>query len=112
VCGTCLKYEGRECEYPNSQGISRVKALEQKLALLEARIEDLVNPDATTPSVKLHDPYAMYHERMSTAPPQSPGRDWGAFSALGSTSDTTGLSGSPIPSLGSEVCDWRLLTSK
>ena len=41
------------------------------MSRLEARLQELENPDASTPSVRLHDPYAHFHEtkRLSRSPP-------------------------------------------
>jgi hypothetical protein len=99
---------------------------------LEARLLELENPEATTPSVLLHDPYRGYSQRLSTSPPVhipetsvvfgqlspfSPtsttsslpsGRHWQSFSALEANTESTGSSGSlrlPIsmPFAGCEV---------
>ena len=86
---------------------------------LEARLQELENPEATTPSVTLHDPYNHFPntQRRSKSPPLfipeiipfgplspfSPtstsssllsGRHWNTFSALEAMAETTGSSGS------------------
>lgn len=87
------------------------------MSRLEARLLELENPDASTPSVLLHDPYHDYRsQRLSTSPvhipktsvfsqlsPFSPtsvtsslssGRHWQSFSALEANTESTGSSGS------------------
>ncbi|EAU90494.2 hypothetical protein CC1G_00878 [Coprinopsis cinerea okayama7 len=127
VCGPCRRHPKEdECEYSDGPGRSRTKALEDQVSRLEARLQELENPDASTPSVKLHDPYAHYNEtqRISKSPPLyipaeptmtlaplspfSPtstssslpsGRHWNTFSALHANTESTGSSGpstSPI----------------
>jgi hypothetical protein len=121
VCGPCRRHPKEdECEYSDGPGRSRTKALEEQVLRLEARLQELENPEATTPSVKLHDPYAQYHElqRLSRSPPiiippepapyapLSPfsptstssslpsGRHWNTFAALKPKTEPTGSSGS------------------
>ncbi|KAF6761603.1 hypothetical protein DFP72DRAFT_987787 [Ephemerocybe angulata] len=121
ICGPCRRHPKEdECEYSDGPGRSRTKALEEQVLRLEARLQELENPEATTPSVKLHDPYAQYHEtqRLSRSPPifipqdtapfapLSPfsptstssslpsGRHWNTFSALKPDTEPTGSSGS------------------
>ncbi|KAH8103333.1 hypothetical protein BXZ70DRAFT_719990 [Cristinia sonorae] len=55
VCYQCTR-KGRpdDCEYTNGQGLTRSQMLEENIALLETRIRELENADATAPSVKLH----------------------------------------------------------
>ena len=89
------------------------------MSRLEARLLELENPDASTPSVLLHDPYRSYSQRVSNSPPVhipeaslvfggqlspfSPtsttsslpsGRHWQSFSALEANTESTGSSGS------------------
>ena len=86
---------------------------------LEARLQELENPETTTPSVTLHDPYNHFRDtqRPSKSPPLfipetipfgplspfSPtstssslpsGRHWNTFSALEAMTESTGSSGS------------------
>ncbi|KAF7322216.1 Zn(2)-C6 fungal-type domain-containing protein [Mycena kentingensis (nom. inval.)] len=68
VCGPCRKQpKDDECEY-DGPGRSRTKALEDTVHRLEARLHELENPDASSPSVTLFDPYT------SCMPPPPPGR--------------------------------------
>lgn len=119
VCGPCkLHPREDECEYADGPGRSRTKVLEDTVSRLEARLLELENPEATTPSVLLHDPYRAYSQRLSTSPPVhipeaslvfgqlspfSPtsttsslpsGRHWQSFSALEANTESTGSSGS------------------
>ncbi|OJT07742.1 hypothetical protein TRAPUB_1334 [Trametes pubescens] len=57
ACGRCLA-NGRpdDCEYAVGGEVTRSRLLEENVALLEARIRELENPNETTPSVRLHDP--------------------------------------------------------
>jgi len=92
--------------------------LEDTVSRLEARLLELENPEASTPSVLLHDPYRGYSQRVSTSPPVhvpeaslvfgqlspfsptsttsslSSGRHWQSFSALEANTESTGSSGS------------------
>ena len=127
VCGPCeLHPRDDECEFADGPGRSRTKVLEDTVSRLEARLLELENPDASTPSVLLHDPYSA--QRLSTSPPVhipeassvfsqlspfsptsttsslSSGRHWQSFSALVANTESTGSSGSstsptrlPIP---------------
>jgi hypothetical protein len=75
ICGPCLRHPKDDaCEYSDGPGRSRTKALEDQVSRLEARLQELENPEASTPSVKLHDPYAPQlhlHEprKISKSPP-------------------------------------------
>lgn len=71
ICGPCLRHPKDDaCEYSDGPGRSRTKALEDQVSRLEARLQELENPEASTPSVKLHDPYAPYEPRkISRSPP-------------------------------------------
>lgn len=50
------------CEYSDAQGRSRTKVLEETIQSLQARLDELQNPQDSTPSVTLHDPYRPYNE--------------------------------------------------
>lgn len=127
ICGPCLRHPKDDaCEYSDGPGRSRTKALEDQVSRLEARLQELENPEASTPSVKLHDPYALHEPRkisrspppqlflpvdtMLTVGPLSPfsptstssslpsGRHWNTFSALKANTELTGSSGPSGPS--------------
>ena len=93
--------------------------LEDTVSRLEARLLELENPESSTPSVVLHDPYQGYKvQRLSKSPPlnipESPaiysslslspfsptsttsslpsGRHWKTFSALKTNTELTGSS--------------------
>ena len=58
VCGQCRsKGRDEDCEYTTAPGLTRTQLLEENIALLEARIRELENPEEGT-SIKLHDPCA------------------------------------------------------
>jgi len=46
-----------DCEYTDGSRRPRTLALEEDIARLQARLQELENPDTTTPSLTLHDPY-------------------------------------------------------
>ncbi|KAF8069008.1 hypothetical protein FPV67DRAFT_1652372 [Lyophyllum atratum] len=119
ICGPCRKHpKDDDCEYSDGPGRSRTKVLEDTVSRLEARLHELENPDETTPSVTLHDPYSPYHDnQLSKLPPSllipetqpysplspfSPtstssslpsGRPWRSFAAI-ETKTESGSSGS------------------
>lgn len=72
ICGPCRRHpKDDECEYSDGPGRSRTKVLEDTVTRLEARLQELENPEATTPSVTLHDPYNHFRDpqRPSKSPP-------------------------------------------
>ncbi|RXW23877.1 hypothetical protein EST38_g1966 [Candolleomyces aberdarensis] len=110
VCGPCRRHPKEdECEYADGPGRSRTKALEEQVSRLEARLQELENPDSTTPSVKLHDPYAQYHEtqRMSKSPPLFIPPDPAPFAPLSPFSPTSTSSSLPSGSSGSSSSPLR-----
>ncbi|EIW79508.1 hypothetical protein CONPUDRAFT_125823 [Coniophora puteana RWD-64-598 SS2] len=59
VCGQCTRgNRSEDCEYTDGQRPSRTQTLENDVARLQARIQELENPGASAPSVTLHNPYA------------------------------------------------------
>ncbi|KAF8997582.1 hypothetical protein BDQ17DRAFT_1248425 [Cyathus striatus] len=58
VCGQC-EHAGRpdDCEYVSGQERSRTQILEENISRLEARIQELQNPNVGVPGVSLHQPY-------------------------------------------------------
>ncbi|KLO16068.1 hypothetical protein SCHPADRAFT_870268 [Schizopora paradoxa] len=57
-CTQCIRGGRQEdCEYTDNQGRTRTQVLEENVARLQARIQELENPDTTAPPVLLHDPY-------------------------------------------------------
>ncbi|KAF9497924.1 hypothetical protein BDN71DRAFT_1443988 [Pleurotus eryngii] len=64
ICGPCMRHPKDDgCEYSDAQGRSRTKVLEETIQSLQARLDELQNPQDSTPSVTLHDPYRPYNER-------------------------------------------------
>lgn len=98
VCGPCRRHPKEdECEYADGPGRSRTKALEEQVLRLEARLQELENPEATTPSVKLHDPYHQFNEtqRLSRSPPIFITPDSAPFAPLSPFSPTSTSSSLP-----------------
>ncbi|KAH7878788.1 uncharacterized protein C8R40DRAFT_675847 [Lentinula edodes] len=57
ICGPCQRTPKDDpCEYADGPGRSRVRALEQTVSRLEARLREYEHPEET-PSMVLHDPY-------------------------------------------------------
>ncbi|KAF8967602.1 hypothetical protein BDZ97DRAFT_1978162 [Flammula alnicola] len=120
ICGPCQAHpRDDECEYADGPGRSRTKVLEDTVSRLEARLLELENPESSTPSVTLHDPYHSFKDhRLSKSPPLhipepstvfsplspfSPssttsslpsGRHWNTFSTLEPNTELSGSSGS------------------
>lgn len=49
----------------DNQGRAQLLILEETIAHLEAHLQELQNPHLATPSVRLFDPHAAYHEAQS-----------------------------------------------
>ncbi|KAI9571069.1 hypothetical protein HD554DRAFT_2169443 [Boletus coccyginus] len=59
VCTPCLRGERVEdCEYTDGQRRPRTLTLEEDIARLRARVQELENPAGAAPPVELHAPYA------------------------------------------------------
>ncbi|KAJ3860961.1 hypothetical protein EV359DRAFT_48130, partial [Lentinula novae-zelandiae] len=57
ICGPCQRTPKDDpCEYADGPGRSRVRALEEAVSRLEARLREYEHPEET-PSIVLHDPY-------------------------------------------------------
>ncbi|KAJ7286750.1 hypothetical protein C8J57DRAFT_571395 [Mycena rebaudengoi] len=73
MCGPCRKHpKDDDCEYSDGPARSRTKALEDTVSRLEARLHELEHPEASTPSVMLHDPYASTSLPQLTISPPHP----------------------------------------
>ncbi|KAL4072323.1 hypothetical protein J3A83DRAFT_4372371 [Scleroderma citrinum] len=58
TCTQCIRGDRAiDCEYTDGNRRPRTIALEEDIARLQARVQELENPDSTTPSLTLHDPY-------------------------------------------------------
>ncbi|KDQ62156.1 hypothetical protein JAAARDRAFT_148837 [Jaapia argillacea MUCL 33604] len=85
-CGPCVRGNRQEdCEYADGPGRTRTELLEDSVALLQARIQELERPAETTPSMTLHDPHASYRNRQPNAG-GSTGMNLGTTSRLPSSS--------------------------
>ncbi|KAH8993400.1 hypothetical protein EDB92DRAFT_399742 [Lactarius akahatsu] len=63
VCGPCSRANRPDdCEYTDGQGRTRTQMLEDTIAQLEARIEELENPSSNPGSVMLHDPRSAFFQ--------------------------------------------------
>ncbi|KAJ7486163.1 Zn(2)-Cys(6) binuclear cluster domain-containing protein [Mycena galericulata] len=70
-CGQCLRSSSfQDCEYPDD-GPTRTQILEEQIAILEARIEELEKPKEFRSTLTLHNPYPG--ERRSASLPASRG---------------------------------------
>lgn len=69
MCGQC-SHAGRpgDCEYTDAQGRSRTTILEERIAVLEARIRELEDPDSSDSPILLHDPFQTPGVSPSPAP--------------------------------------------
>lgn len=112
ICGPCkLHPRDDECEYADGPGRSRTKVLEDTVSRLEARLLELENPEASTPSVLLHDPYRGYSQRLSTSPPVHIPETSLVFGQLSPFSPTSTTSSLPSGSSGSSTSPIRLPVS-
>ncbi|KAK0210095.1 hypothetical protein DFS33DRAFT_1251608 [Desarmillaria ectypa] len=58
VCGPCARARRPDdCQYTDSQGRSRMEILEENISRVQARIQELENPETSEASVILHSPY-------------------------------------------------------
>ncbi|KAJ3510495.1 hypothetical protein NLJ89_g4635 [Agrocybe chaxingu] len=105
ICGPCqLHPRDDECEYADGPGRSRTKVLEDTVTRLEARLLELENPEGSTPSVTLHDPYQSYKaHRLSKSPPLHLPDSPLVFSPLSPFSPTSTASSLPSGSSGSST---------
>ncbi|CAA7263447.1 unnamed protein product [Cyclocybe aegerita] len=73
ICGQCERAgRAEDCEYTAGSERSTVQILEDNISRLEARIQELQNPNsANAAAVRLHQPY------MGGAPPMVPGHSQG-----------------------------------
>ncbi|KAH9033705.1 hypothetical protein EDB83DRAFT_2417663 [Lactarius deliciosus] len=63
MCGPCSRANRPDdCEYTDGHGRSRTQMLEETIARLEARIEELENPNSNPGSVMLHDPRSAFFQ--------------------------------------------------
>ena len=73
ICGPCVtKGRADDCEYPSDvQGLTRTQLLEENIAILEARIREMENPEEST-SIRLHDYQGNVASGSGSSSGQSP----------------------------------------
>ncbi|KAL5477026.1 hypothetical protein ACEPAI_3213 [Sanghuangporus weigelae] len=60
----CIRCRADDCEYTDNQSITRTQLLEENVARLESRLQELEGRTDSSQSLTLHDPYAV--SRLST----------------------------------------------
>ncbi|TFY77370.1 hypothetical protein EWM64_g6644 [Hericium alpestre] len=96
VCGQCARSNKRdECGYHDSAARSRTQILEEEVAVLEARIRQLENPeDEPVPGpIMLRDPHARFHSSQS---PTAPDSSQSSAGPSGPSSPVVGFSGGSL----------------
>ncbi|KAF8184682.1 hypothetical protein BJ912DRAFT_974338 [Pholiota molesta] len=69
ICTQCDRAgRAEDCEYTTGQERSTVQILEENISRLEARIQELQNPDVASTSVTLHQPYGAELSSRRRAP--------------------------------------------
>ncbi|KAF9218566.1 hypothetical protein BS17DRAFT_525067 [Gyrodon lividus] len=72
TCTQCIRGDrADDCEYTDGNRRPRMLALEEEIARLKARVQELENPQNTTPSIELHTPYTSL-ATPSPSLPQAP----------------------------------------
>lgn len=67
-CTQCVRgNRAEDCEYTDTQGRTRTQILEENVALLQARIDELESPGRNLHSIVLHDPYQRYQSAGATS---------------------------------------------
>ncbi|KAI0291628.1 hypothetical protein B0F90DRAFT_1671458 [Multifurca ochricompacta] len=70
VCGPCSRANRSEdCEYTDGQSRTRTQILEDTIAQLEARIQELEHPNSAPPSVILRDPHSTFYQAQPSPIP-------------------------------------------
>ncbi|KAI6039933.1 hypothetical protein EDC04DRAFT_1589553 [Pisolithus marmoratus] len=91
TCTPCLRGDRAiDCEYTDGAQRSRTIALEEDIARLQARVKELEDPETTTSSVTLHDPYSQPTTAHHPSSAGTHGHDYGfgSFSDLQHLIDT------------------------
>lgn len=76
-----------DCQYTDNQGRAQLQILEENIARLETHLQELQHPRLATPSVKLFDPHAAYHEAQGRRNATVTASASGSFSAAGAFRD-------------------------
>ncbi|KAI9508617.1 hypothetical protein F5148DRAFT_875245 [Russula earlei] len=70
VCGPCGRANRPDdCEYTDGQNRTRTQMLEDTIAQLETRIQELEHPNSTPPLVILHDPHSAFYQAQRSVIP-------------------------------------------
>ncbi|KAI0266969.1 hypothetical protein BC834DRAFT_871888 [Gloeopeniophorella convolvens] len=100
VCGPCSRANRPDdCEYTDGQGRTRTQMLEDTISQLEARVQELENPDGTSPSVMLHDPRSVFLQTQQSPPPGPSLRSSPLFSPMTEFSHGSHSSSASSPSV-------------
>ncbi|KAH8112455.1 hypothetical protein DFH11DRAFT_1785696 [Phellopilus nigrolimitatus] len=91
-CTQCIRgNRADDCEYTDGQGRTHTQVLEENVALLQARIQELEAPDLSKRPILLHDPYETSRQAGSSASsrsmPSNPGQTFPAPVRFGSAPD-------------------------
>lgn len=104
TCTQCLRGDRAiDCEYTDGNRRPRTLALEEDVARLQARVQELENPDTTTPSLTLHDPY-MHNSQSTTSANLLPTYGSGATAS----NYSSGLGFDQVPRVPQEVNPARI----
>lgn len=74
ACAQCARArKGEACQYDDGKGKTRTQALREKILQLEEKIQQMQDPDYTSPSITLHDPHThLYSSSSSSSASGSP----------------------------------------
>ncbi|KAJ7359757.1 hypothetical protein DFH08DRAFT_416546, partial [Mycena albidolilacea] len=70
ICTPCSTFYGgglHDCEYTDT-GLAQSQVLEEKISIIESRIQELEKPNETGTSIGLHNPYRPIRSRGSLSP--------------------------------------------
>ena len=104
MCGPCSRANRPDdCEYTDGQNRTRTQMLEDTIAQLETRIQELEHPNSTPSSVMLHDPHSTFYQTQQTS--ISGTSELSSPLTIPSTgfSQSTHSSASSTPSIGTSV---------
>lgn len=78
TCNQCIRFRrAQECEFSETAEPSTTRLLEQHIARLQSRIQELELEQDEPGRIKLHDPYAAPNAATNTPPRNpTPGKNW------------------------------------